>query len=70
MVEMTGDVPAVVSDPDDDPILQTAVLGGAEVLSTRDAAFRHERVQEVCRQHGIRILDDVALLQELRRVPD
>ena len=70
MVEMAADVPAVVSDPDDDPILQTAVLGRAEVLCTRDGAFRHERVEEVCREHGIRILGDVALLQELRRSSD
>ena len=31
-------VPAVVSDPDDDPILQTAILGNADVLCTRDRA--------------------------------
>ena len=31
--------PAVVSDPDDDPILQTAIVGRADVLCTRDEAF-------------------------------
>jgi len=58
---------AVVSDPDDDPILQTAIVGHADVLCTRDEAFRHEVVERVCTAHGIRILDDIALLQELRR---
>lgn len=59
--------PAVVSDPDDDPILQTAIVGRAEVLCTRDEAFRHHAVERVCTAHGIRILDDITLLQELRR---
>ncbi|HTX37300.1 MAG TPA: putative toxin-antitoxin system toxin component, PIN family [Bryobacteraceae bacterium] len=57
----------IVSDPDDDPILQTAIAGHADVLCTRDEAFRHENVQRVCTAHGIRILDDIALMRELRR---
>lgn len=57
----------VVRDPDDDPIVQTAVSGHADVLCTRDAVFRHPRVEEVCRAQGIRILDDITLMQELRR---
>jgi uncharacterized protein len=57
----------VVSDPDDDPILQTAIAGRADVLCTRDEAFRHEVVEIFCRAHGIRILDDITLIQELRR---
>ena len=65
-VDVPDSVPAVVSDPDDDPILQTAILGRADVLCTRDVAFHHERVYEVCRGHGIRIIGDIALLHELR----
>jgi len=56
-----------VSDPDDDPILQTAILGRADILCTRDEAFRSELVEQVCTAHSIKILDDVTLLQELRR---
>lgn len=67
LVELPEISPAVVSDPDDDPILQTAILGRADVLCTRDEAFRHEVVERVCTAHGVRILDDIALLQELRR---
>jgi putative PIN family toxin of toxin-antitoxin system len=59
--------PVVISDPDDDPILQTAITGHADVLCTRDEAFRHEVVEQVCRAHNIRIVSDVALIQELRR---
>jgi putative PIN family toxin of toxin-antitoxin system len=57
----------VVSDPDDDPILQTAIVGHADVLCTRDEAFRHEVVERVSEAHGILILDDITLIQELRR---
>jgi predicted nucleic acid-binding protein len=59
--------PAVVRDPDDDPILQTAILGRADILCTRDEAFRNEVVKEVCTAYSIKILDDISLLQELRR---
>ena len=67
MVELPEVSPAVVSDPDDDPILQTAIVGRADILCTRDEAFRHEVVERVCAAHGIKILDDITLLQELRR---
>jgi putative PIN family toxin of toxin-antitoxin system len=67
LVELPEVFSAVVSDPDDDPILQTAIAGRADVLCTRDEAFRHEVVERVCAARGIRILDDVALMRELRR---
>lgn len=66
LVEVSASVPAVVSDPDDDPIVQTAIAGRADVLCTRDAAFRHTAVERFCSAHGIRILDDITLMQELR----
>lgn len=59
--------PLVIADPNDDPILQTAVVGRADVLCSRDEHFRHKIVEEFCRTHGIRILDDILLMQELRR---
>ena len=59
-------MPRVVADPDDDPILWTAIAGRADVLCTRDAAFRAPKVLEVCAAHGIRILDDIELIRELR----
>lgn len=66
LVELPESFPAVVSDPDDDPILQTAILGEADVLCTRDIAFDDLDVKDVCRAYAIRILDDVALMRELR----
>jgi predicted nucleic acid-binding protein len=59
--------PAIISDPDDDPILQTAIVGRADILCTRDEAFRHEAVERVCAANGISILDDIALLREFPR---
>jgi putative PIN family toxin of toxin-antitoxin system len=67
VAELPEVFPAVVSDPDDDPILQTAIVGKADVLCSRDVAFRHEVVERVCTAHRIRVLDDITLLQELRR---
>ena len=66
MISLPSEFQSVVSDPDDDPILQTAIIGRADVLCSRDAAFRAAAVETVCRAHGIRVPDDVALMQELR----
>jgi putative PIN family toxin of toxin-antitoxin system len=68
LVALPASHAAVVSDPDDDPILQTAIRGRANVLCTRDAAFKHPKVEEVCSTHGIRILDDIALMHGLRNL--
>jgi predicted nucleic acid-binding protein len=70
VVELPESFPAIVRDPDDDPVLQTAILGRADVLCTRDAAFEHKSVRNVCDAYGIRILDDIALMEELRRLSD
>lgn len=67
LVTLPSETPAVVSDPDDDPILQTAIVGRADVLCSRDAAFRAPAVEEVCRAEGIRVVDDISLMQDLRR---
>lgn len=67
LVELPGEFPAVVRDPDDDLVLQTAIAGEADILCSRDRAFDAENVKQVCAAHGIRIVDDIALLQELRR---
>lgn len=58
--------PAIVSDPDDDPILHTAIAGRSDVLCSRDRAFRASAVQRICSALGIRVLDDVTLMRELR----
>jgi putative PIN family toxin of toxin-antitoxin system len=61
-----AEFPILISDPDDDPILQTAISGRADVLCTRDEAFRHPLVVGFAGSHNIRIIDDVSLMRELR----
>jgi putative PIN family toxin of toxin-antitoxin system len=53
-------------DPDDNPIIQAAVLGQVEVICTLDRHFRHPDVMQFCAEHSIRIVTDVELLQLLR----
>jgi uncharacterized protein len=67
LVDLPKTFPAVVSDPDDDLVLQTAIAGRADILCSRDGAFREENVERVCSAHRIRIVDDISLLHELRR---
>lgn len=68
LVDLPKTFPAVVSDPDDDLVLQTAIMGQADILCSRDGAFRSENVERVCAAHSIRIADDISLLHELRRL--
>ena len=55
----------VLADPDDDPIVATAVLGQADVLCTWDRHFFSSAVQQHFNQIGLRVLRDTDLLQEL-----
>ncbi|HXA50906.1 MAG TPA: putative toxin-antitoxin system toxin component, PIN family [Candidatus Acidoferrum sp.] len=68
LADLPQSFPAVVSDPDDDLVLQTAIAGTADVLCSHDGAFEAELVAQVCAAHGIRIIGDIPLLQELRRL--
>lgn len=58
--------PITTHDPDDDLIIATAIAGQAEVICTWDQHFFHPAVQAACAAHGIRILNDIDLLRELR----
>lgn len=59
--------PAIAADPEDDPILAGAILGQAGVLCTRDRHFQQPAVLALCARYNVRLLDDVALLSELRQ---
>ncbi|MDZ4684386.1 MAG: putative toxin-antitoxin system toxin component, PIN family [Planctomycetaceae bacterium] len=67
-VELAVDsVAAVVtSDPDDDPIVATAVVAAAKVLCTLDRHLRTPAVVGYCAAYGIDVVTDVELLQRLR----
>jgi len=65
-VELEEGWAVVPDDPDDDPIVQTAVIGRADVLCTRDPHFSHRVVRALCGAYGVRIVSDTALMKELR----
>lgn len=56
----------VASDPDDDPIVATAITGNADVLCTLDKHLHQPEVVEYCMNYGIRVMRDVELLALLR----
>lgn len=58
----------VPHDPDDDYIV-AAVVGGANVLCTRNRHLYHDAPVAYCRQHAIEIMDDIEILARLR-APD
>src|SRR5437879_767039 len=57
---------SISTDADDNPVIQTAVVGHASVLCTLDRHFRQPAVVRYCAAKGIRVLTDIELLQTLR----
>jgi uncharacterized protein len=60
---------AVSQDPDDDPVIATAIVGHADVLCTLDRHLLHPNVQSHCETNGVRVMSDAALLNLLREPP-
>jgi putative PIN family toxin of toxin-antitoxin system len=58
--------PIVRSDPQDDPVLFTAVQGRVDVLCTRDRDFYLPEVMAFCRQRGIEVMNELELLLRMR----
>ena len=58
--------PVVHADPDDDPVIYTAVAGGADVVCTLDKHFYEPAVLSFCARQRIRVMNEVQLLQLLR----
>ena len=64
-----GPAPRVVpADPDDDPVVHTAVVGRADALCTLNRDFFSPLVRDYCRERGVLIANDVELLGLLREV--
>jgi putative PIN family toxin of toxin-antitoxin system len=62
-----GAAPTVVSaDPQDDPVIETALLGQAECLCTLDRHLYAPEVVALLGRHSILVLNDVQLLKRLR----
>jgi putative PIN family toxin of toxin-antitoxin system len=66
LVDPVVHAPVVLADPNDDPVVYTAVAGGADVLCAMDRDFYSPQVISFCRDSGIEIMNDVELLQKLR----
>jgi putative PIN family toxin of toxin-antitoxin system len=63
-----GPAPRVVpSDVDDDPVVHTAVVGRADILCTLNRDLYHPSVLEYCRERGVLVASDIAVLDLLRR---
>lgn len=66
LVHPVVEAPVVLKDPNDDPVIYTAVSGNADVLCTLDRDFFEENVLQFAKRRGIRILTDLQLLSLLR----
>ena len=58
----------VPTDPDDDAVIATAIVGKADVLCTLDRHLRTDAVKSYCEQRGLKVMTDVELLEALRKV--
>ena len=58
--------PVVLKDPNDDPVVYTAIAGAADVICTVDRHFYEPNVLEFCYRQGIQVLSDLDLLRALR----
>ena len=58
----------VLKDPNDDPIVYTALAGQADILCTVDKHFYESNVLAFCARHGIRLMADLELLHFLRKL--
>ena len=65
LVHPGAERPLALKDPNDDPVLYTAVAAKADVLCTWDRHFYEAEVISFCAERGIRVLSDVELVTEL-----
>ena len=65
LVDPVVGTPIVLNDPNDDPVVYTALDGKANVLCTLDGDFFEPEVVAFCRTRGVSILKDLELLQKL-----
>jgi putative PIN family toxin of toxin-antitoxin system len=55
-----------IRDVNDVIVVQTAILGEADILCTHDEDFFQEAIVQYLSKHGINVLDDKALMARLR----
>jgi predicted nucleic acid-binding protein len=55
-----------IRDVNDIVVMQTAVIGEADVLCTKDRDFFEPPAEGFLRKAGIAVLDDISLMRQLR----
>jgi len=69
LVEPEAGMPVVLNDPNDDPVVYTAIGAGADVLCARDRDFYAPNVIAFCQRYKVDIMDDIHLLGKLDAKP-
>jgi len=62
-------LPAVLRDSKDDPVIEAALLGRADVLCTLDQHFYTPDALAFLRKHSVQVMNDAQLLRRLRGDP-
>ncbi len=57
---------APIRDVNDVIVVQTAIIGEADIICTNDEDFFEKPIAQYLSNHGISVLDDIALMQRLR----
>ena len=69
MIHSSSEAPTAISaDPDDDYVVQAAIAGRADVICTRDRHLLRPPVVAYCEQRGVRVMNEIELLEELRKM--
>jgi predicted nucleic acid-binding protein len=65
-VELNPLVSAPIRDVNDVVVMQTALIGDADILCTTDQDFFEEPAGDYLRRIGIAVVDDIHLMHRLR----
>jgi putative PIN family toxin of toxin-antitoxin system len=57
---------APIRDVNDAIVIQTAIIGEADIICTNDEDFFETPIAQYLSNYGISVLDDIALMQRLR----
>ena len=59
-------VSAPIRDVNDVIVMQTAIIGEADILCTKDDDFFEKPASEYLNKMGVAVLDDISLMRRLR----
>jgi predicted nuclease of predicted toxin-antitoxin system len=65
-VELNPLVGSPIRDVNDIIVMQTAIIGEADILCTKDSDFFEDLAREYLSKLGIAVLDDISLIHRLR----